>query len=343
MATIYKRDNKKGTSYTLQWFINGKRHRKTLGFITDKQAKKALLEFELGLVSNAAESIDVPFLEDYVRDDYLQWHEMISSFKTHERVRGLLDKHILPFFQYHKLDKITKKTIASYQKQRLATRNAKAATINKEVITLKAVINHAVDDEIITNNSIRKVSLLPENDSKAISYFTDDELKLIYESAHKSYRWKLLANTGMRLGEAKHLKWEHINDKFIKIESTEQERTKSGKWRMVPLGDKAKSALLEFWRATEGNETARVYPQIGGYVFERTAPDTLSQAASRSIKALGLEGSAHKFRHTYISMLAMKGVPMVKLQALAGHATSKTTERYMHLADDYLSDVAEHC
>ena len=38
----------------------------------------------------------------------------------------------------------------------------------------------------------------------------------------------------------------------------------------------------------------------------------------------------HDLRHTYGSLLAAAGVPVVEIQAAMGHADIQTTSRYMH-------------
>ena len=48
-------------------------------------------------------------------------------------------------------------------------------------------------------------------------------------------------------------------------------------------------------------------------------------------------GAVHILRHTYCSRLAGAGVPARSIQALAGHSSITTTERYMHLAANALS------
>jgi site-specific recombinase XerD len=48
----------------------------------------------------------------------------------------------------------------------------------------------------------------------------------------------------------------------------------------------------------------------------------------------------HDLRHTYASWLTADGVPQRVVQQLLGHASSRTTERYQHLAPDAIDDPA---
>lgn len=49
--------------------------------------------------------------------------------------------------------------------------------------------------------------------------------------------------------------------------------------------------------------------------------------------------SLHSLRHTYISHLVMAGIPLRVVQKLTGHAHHSTTERYAHLAPNFMQDL----
>ncbi len=49
----------------------------------------------------------------------------------------------------------------------------------------------------------------------------------------------------------------------------------------------------------------------------------------------------HILRHTFCSHLAMRGAPSRVIQALAGHRSITTTERYMHLAPHAMEDAVQ--
>lgn len=145
----------------------------------------------------------------------------------------------------------------------------------------------------------------------AARFFTKAELELIYAACHAkvnngegpqpnpihAHVWRLLANTGLRRGEALALRWEWINGNWLRVPSTEERRTKSGKWREVPLTEGAMIALFAL-------------PMNSPYVLPRIAPESLSRAAIRDIRRASLLGSIHTFRHTYISHLVMAGEPL---------------------------------
>ena len=48
----------------------------------------------------------------------------------------------------------------------------------------------------------------------------------------------------------------------------------------------------------------------------------------------------HDLRHSFASIAVMSGSTPSQVQALLGHASSRTTERYMHLAPSHIHEAA---
>jgi integrase len=63
----------------------------------------------------------------------------------------------------------------------------------------------------------------------------------------------------------------------------------------------------------------------------------------RAVKKAGFASKFryHDLRHTYCSRLVAKGVPLLEVQQLAGHASYTTTLKYAHLAPDHLRAAVE--
>jgi len=65
--------------------------------------------------------------------------------------------------------------------------------------------------------------------------------------------------------------------------------------------------------------------------------DTAYNAALLRAKILDVDVNFHTLRHTFASHYVMRGGSLVKLQAILGHASIRTTQVYAHLAPDHLS------
>jgi integrase len=256
--------------------------------------------------------------------EYLLWHQSEHPASFY-RIEQLVRQHLVPAFAFTPLDMITPQLAEQFKFDRQKT--AAAATVGKEIRTLKAILNKAIEWGRIRSNPIHFVSEPKQLNSGPERFYSAEELQLIYRaSPDRPHVWRLMANTGIRRGEALQLRWADVGHEEIRVLSTEDERTKSGKWRIVPLSEGAREALEAFKRD-------------GDRVLPRIRPESLSRAFLHDAARASLDGSLHTLRHTFISHLVMKGVPLRTVQILAGHAHFTTTERYAHLAPGYLQNT----
>jgi integrase/recombinase XerD len=78
--------------------------------------------------------------------------------------------------------------------------------------------------------------------------------------------------------------------------------------------------------------------QKGGHF----SANTMCQLFLDIYKAIGLkDASSHSGRRTYITRLANKGVGVRLLAALAGHSHISTTQRYIDVNSEQLSEAVE--
>lgn len=324
---------------------DGTRHRDTLGRVDkfpEKEARRILDQRnrELSAGYRILNPTPAPRFSAFATD-YLIWHS--AEFPaSHYRVKQIVEQYLIPEFQHSRLDAISPRTVDAWKHRRLAPRDdrPKSETVAKELRTLKAMLSKAVEWKLVDEHPIPHVSAPVSLDSKPPRFFTKDELRLIYAACrakvnggegpqpmplHAEY-WRLFANTGMRRGEGFALRRAWIGQDAMKILSTDEERTKSGKWREIPITDGARRAL-------------EAIPKGGQYVLPRIEPESLSRACIRDVVRAGLHGSLHTLRHTYISHLVMAGVPLRTVQKLAGHSTVMVTERYSHLTPGHLLEA----
>lgn len=336
MATIKRR----GKSWQLNWSEGGRQRRKSLGQITAEQAETCRLAKELELQTGQRIFVAADLFEDFVRE-YLEWHALKFP-DSHFRVKQICEQCLMDFYG-KSLSQIEQSDVERWLAQR-ETRVGRdrhqrravvsAETASKELRTLKAVLNKAVQWRRGISESPAKDVKPPKNKrSRPIHWYSREELgKLYSDEIEFAPIWRLMANTGMRRAEAQQLRWEDVNFErgHINVLSTEDERTKSGKWREIPLSEAARMALL----------LLKTYTGEDEYVLPRMTGPSLSRHFLRDVKRLGLKGSLHSLRHSYGAHLVMAGVPLRTLQTLMGHASFTTTERYAHIAKDHLRDQA---
>lgn len=327
------RKYKDGKSWYLDKTENGVRDRKSIGKVTEAEAEAQRVALErrlLGVIPAAG-----PSFSDWV-EEYATWHseEYPSSYA---RVEGIIRCHLDPYFGTLATGMISPREVEAYKKARKEF--VKPSTVTKELRTLQAILNKAVEWDVIPRNPIKNKVRPPKNlNSKPPRFYTRKELAAIFTApkvgirsdgvqfprANYSDYWRLFANTGLRRGELYLIdkKRDIGNDEIRVISDESGGRTKSAKWRTIPLSDSAREALERLSRHDN------LAPDI--------SPVSLSRAFEKDLKASGLDGSLHCLRHTFCSHLVMEGVPLRTVQILAGHSSITTTERYAHLAPDYL-------
>jgi len=318
VATIYPR----GTCWYLNWSENGNQRRKSLGEISEHEADTQRRAKELELRTGKRIFIASRVFDEH-RKTYLAWHR--SEFPdSHYRVEQIASQHF-GAFEGKPLSQIQNTDIELWKAARVQV--VSRESVGKEFRTLKALLQKAVEWGEIEKNPAEYVEEPRSLESAPIHWYTKPQLAKLYER-HHGQTWKFLANTGLRRTEAKQLRVDRVDfkRKVVTIVSTAGARTKSGKWREIPLSDNAIAAAQAL--IAEHGKT--------GFVLPRIASESLSRAFLKDVARLGLGGSLHSLRHSYGAHLVMAGVPLRSLQVLMGHASFRTTERYAHVGKDHL-------
>jgi integrase len=145
---------------------------------------------------------------------------------------------------------------------------------------------------------------------------------------------RVAAYTGLRLGELLTLRWGDIGERVITVSRSlsagKETSTKSGRVRHVAIAAPAREA---FDRLRERGEFvgASDYVFVNRWLGQRIDDSALRKRYRRAQKAAGVRPLRfHDLRHTFGSLLAQAGVPVVEIQAAMGHSTITTTQRYMH-------------
>lgn len=336
MATV----NKRGDSWQLNWSEGGRQRRQSLGQITAGEAEACRLAKELELQTGKRIFVAAPLFEEFLRE-YLDWHALKFP-DSHARVKQICEQCfteflLRPISEIQQVD--IEKWLAQRETRKVRNRHkqlaiAAAETATKELRTLKAILNKAVEWERGIAKSPAEEVAAPKNKRSApIHWYTREELQLLYDDQVEfAPVWRLMANTGMRRTEAQQLRWKdvYLERGYIHVLSTEDERTKSGKWREIPMSEATRLSLQLL--ATYTGEQEHVLPRMTG--------PSLSRHFLRDAGRLGLKGSLHSLRHSYGAHHVMQGTPLRTLQELMGHASIITTEKYAHVAKSHLKEQA---
>jgi integrase len=304
LATLYKR----GPAYYLNWREDGRQLRRSLGAIERKEAEALRAKKEAELAGLIAPQAGVTVKQ--VIDDYLEWYETARP-ATFGRVKSAL-KPLLNDLGGQMADGVSPRTFEVWAVGR------PPATTEKALKSARTAFRRAVDHRILARSPMDGAKFKKAALSRPPDYYKPEQLARLYKTA-RGPLWALMTATGVRRGEMAKARRSDVREGLLVIESTAEGRTKSGKWRAVPLNKQAKDAL----KALGADRLVDVHP------------DTLSDWFAKDAQAAGLPGSLHWLRHTFCTALVQAGVSLYDVMKLAGHSSIKVTERYAHHAPGF--------
>ena len=140
--------------------------------------------------------------------------------------------------------------------------------------------------------------------------------------------------TGMRVSEVTRLRIEDIDSQRMTIRV---EQGKGRKDRYVMLSKELLETLRTYWRESK----PRVFLFPGRSEHKPLCISMAQRVFERARDRAGIKKgvSFHTLRHSFATHLMEDGTNARKLQALLGHRSLQTTERYTHLTEDYLHQV----
>lgn len=203
----------------------------------------------------------------------------------------------------------------------------KAASVNRYLQDLKAVYFNAMasDSPKVERTPFFKVKLLKENNKRTRELTPEEEFRLFHTLPSdppilRPY-FRFLLETGARAGEACQLRWAQIRWADGGAELPE---TKAGETQYLTLS-RAALALL------------KALPRNGAHVFcwpdgRPLTVDYTTHAFHKATVAAGIPNlRQHDLRHGFAIRRLRGGANLVAVSGLLRHASTRMTERYLHL------------
>lgn len=232
-------------------------------------------------------------------------------------------KFLLKQFKGKFLDQITKSMVEDYKagrakelKKGSKTQLVSPSTVNRELGTLKKILNIAADDELITINPARKVQLFPEEIPEVHILTFDEEIKYLALASEplKSVAIVMLGQ-GMRPDEVFRMTYSNL-DFFNRTILIVRGKTKNAK-RTLPMGQEV-FQLLKTRRQSQPNDYW-VFPsprKPGAHL------GSVRKAHDRVCGKMGLRGAIdlYNLRHTFATRSILSGTDVTILQKILGHS-----------------------
>ena len=227
-----------------------------------------------------------------------------------------------------------------------------AATITATAHLMSGLYRLAMREHppLVTVNPFADLEL-PTIEPNALDFYEHDEAQALYEAAGAiGPRWRMFielgTQVGLRLGELAGLHGHRVDWLRSQITVVDvmtrrglREYPKSRKsHRVVPVPPDVLEGLSLLMTSRPRDALVFTAPE-GGPVGDVNFRNRVWLPA---VEAAGVRRFAPRvMRHTAASWLVMDGVPLYDVQALLGHESFATTQRYAHLAPDAHSRVIE--
>lgn len=340
--------NRKGKLY-LQFTVNQKKYQKS-SRLEDTPSNRKILKnnvipkLEASIISGEfekAQEKDKVKKFSYYGDIYLQKKENIKSYKEYE---GIVINQLYPEFAKCDIDKVSRSMIIKFTDKKL-----KSITVKRYrniLNILSAILNLALDYEIIETNPALNIKLPQHQPVKEMLPFTKNEVDLLLANAADWFcNYLAIAfYSGARTGELLALRWSDVDlekkvisiDKRIKDGKLDTPKTKAG-IRLIPILDDMLPYLEDQYKLCLQYKSLTVF-----YNYRKTTPkDTkmLYPQWKRLLEKTKLKyRPIYNTRHTFITNALRSGINTLDIAQMVGHEnTSMITQTYAkYLKNEHL-------
>lgn len=266
--------------------------------------------------------------------------DWIWSLKPSGRLhyRGVLKNYVLPAIGRLRLRDVLKSDVQAMVKRVIASGKSTQTALHARN-AVSAIFRHARNEGFYTGQLPSEGVRLPEMQRRERQALSWEQAKAIIEALKEPYSTLalLLAVTGLRIGEACGLRWEHVTleaDGQAVLAVRENwvlgargTLKKASSRRNVPIPRVLYARLL-------GLAAVRV-PSAPVFAARTGKPMDYRNALRRHLKpaaaALGLAWvSWHTFRHSQATWSETVGLTLSDRQRALGHATAAMTMHYTH-------------
>ena len=275
---------------------------------------------------------------------YLQ-NEKKTSENTRLSYRRDLNKLCLFLAQkkVSRIDAVTAEHLEAYLDS-LREQNFKAATISRNIASMKAFFAFLEKEHIVSRNVAEELQA-PKIEKKLPEIMAEEEVAALLEQptadSPKGLRDKamleLLYATGIRVTELISMRIEDVNFKMDCIICRDD-----NKERVIPFGNKARNALLDYLeqgreRMAEQGETT-LFVNCNGQPMSRQGFWKLLKAYGKKA-GIKTEITPHTLRHSFAAHMVENGADLRSVQEMMGHSDISSTQVYAAIYKNHLREV----
>lgn len=266
--------------------------------------------------------------------------------RTRELYDILLRRHILPFLGDAELSKLAPGRVRTWHSKLVSAETPGATTVAKAYRLLHAVLQTAVQDELILKNPcVLRGAAVERPAERPVA--TVAQVYALVDAIEPQFRAMVLLATftGLRLGELRALKRKRLDLLHRKVEVVEQyQQLADGSLVAGPpktdAGRRTVAVPEAIVAELEDHLATFAAPGKDGLVFtgihcQPVRLATFYRAWKNATQAVGLEEfHFHDLRHTGNTLAAATGASTKELMSRMGHASPRAALIYQHATQD---------
>jgi integrase len=275
---------------------------------------------------------------DELADEFLSNHGMVVKPTTYAVYESIVRKQLKPYFKTRAMDSLTKADVIKFH-----TAHAnQPRTANHAVSVLSKMFAWAMDTERLEKRENPCGGIKRYREVKRQRFLSLAELKALGEAMQSmeeegtlglyvAAAVRMLLLTGARLREILTLQWEYVDLERGLLLLPD---SKTGE-KVITLNSQAVT-LLKALPRLEKNPYVLPGQRTGQHLVNIRLPwlEICKKAKVRNVRI-------HDLRHSFASVAGASGGTLPLIGKLLGHHQAQTTSRYVHLAGNPVTELAE--
>jgi site-specific recombinase XerD len=286
----------------------------------------------------------------------LNLHDALAELDTYLRVEKNLAERTRKAYRYDlgrfadylvaegkrtpNIDEIGVVDIRSYLQHLQMERGYKSTTLSRSIASIRVFFEFCVRTDRLKASPASHFHN-PKQPKKLPVFLVESELRKLLEAPDQG-DWKgvrdhalivTFAFTGLRLQELVGL---NVDDVSFERKSL-RVLGKGAKERIVPMNARVCDAISRYLAVRIFTETDALFLN---YRLQRLSPRGIEKIIRQCVIRAGITKrkiSPHKLRHTFATLLHHKGVDLLEIQSLLGHADISSTQIYTHTSSSKLA------
>lgn len=285
------------------------------------------------------------------RDSVEQAIELVTNSLTNEHSKRAYSKALRDFFAWREENgnpPVNKATVQQYKQ----TLRGRPSSINLKMSAIRKLAEEAADNNLIDQavaNGIGRIRGVSSHGVRVGNWLTKQQAQKLLVAPDittlKGLRDRailaVMIGAGLRRSEVASLTFDHIQQR-------------DGRWVIVDLtgkGNRVRTVPIPSWAKLAIDEWTE---DIEGYIFraihkgDAIKHDSITPQAIRDIvkfygQQIGKpELAAHDLRRTFAKLAHKGGAGLDQIQLSLGHASIKTTEKYLGVSQSMTDAPADH-